>query len=61
MKIEINITLSDDTTESRLANLGLSRATLGKIYEDAFTNLLEGLDGGSSVKKEINVVVTNNT
>lgn len=60
MKVNINITLEDDTTEEELRSQGITRQKLMELYQNAFAGFLEAGDNGK-IKKELLVVVTDNT
>lgn len=60
MKIKINITLTDQTSEEEIIARGRTRAEMTELYTDAFRGLLQAV-AAEGVETDIRVEVTDNT
>ena len=60
MRVQINITFTDDTPEEVLIVAGSSQAKLCEFYTEAFANLLTSIEV-AGIKKDLHVVVSDNT
>lgn len=60
MKINVSITLTDQSSEEEMVARGVTRETLLAIYTQGFQNLLENLRT-QEVKIDLHVAVEDNT
>ena len=60
MKIDVYITIEDDTSEEELAARGVSVASVKALYERGFENILEGTRT-PGVRTTLHTTVSDNT
>lgn len=60
MKVQVSITLEDQSSEEQMAARGVTREQLLEIYTEAFTNLLTAVET-KETKVGLRVAVTDNT
>lgn len=60
MKIEVNITLTDQSSEEEMITRGVTREKLLAIYTEGFKRLLENIQS-KGVKMDLHVSVVDNT